>query len=236
MNKNIHWIVNGLLGLAVLVLYILHFSAGGSPSQSTDQSTGSTSKQAQEETTPSAFSTADTSAEQGDTVSVMGDRNSPESNALPNSVFVNIERMDQEYKFIVDSRNQLDAKAKKLDKSLLEWRKNLEKEAMEAQKKYQEGNLSEEELVKVQQKLMADQQEFMKYSDEKSGELMQQREQLNQRMFDNIGHFLKGFAGKRNIQFVFAYDDQGAGGILYADPSRDVTDEVIQGLNKKYGK
>jgi outer membrane protein len=56
----------------------------------------------------------------------------------------------------------------------------------------------------------------------------------NRSVIENIMSYLKDYSKDKNIQFILSY---GFGGnLLYYDPSLDITDEILAGLNEKYLK
>ena len=72
------------------------------------------------------------------------------------------------------------------------------------------------------------QNEIAKLQQSGDNQLMQSQKQLN----DSIDNFLKDYAAKNHYDVIL----KKAAATLYINPSLDVTDEVIEGLNKRYTK
>ena len=81
---------------------------------------------------------------------------------------------------------------------------------------------------KYQQMMQNAQNEIAKLQQSGDNQLMQSQKQLN----DSIDNFLKDYAAKNHYE----KKKKKAAATLYINPSLDVTDEVIEGLNKRYTK
>lgn len=238
MNTTLQWIINGTLVVAVIILFVL-YSSKESGQEPTAHPSIENAQELPERPLLEEEQEDTQEPEELEMSEVENDNDASTTSAASKgiegtAVYVDIAKLDEEYNFIVDARAKLDKRATDLERRLELRRKTLETKAMEAQQKLQAGELGEEEALTLQNELMAEQQQFYQYADEQSQSIMVEREELNRQMLSNVSTYLEDYAKRNDLQLVFAYDQGGVGGILYADPSLNVTGEVIKGLNKKY--
>jgi outer membrane protein len=75
--------------------------------------------------------------------------------------------------------------------------------------------------------------ELQQYSQQKQAELGQEQAKKNEELYNNIRDYISKTNKVNKYEFVLGYSKVG-GGILFADPSVDVTNKIIEGLNKEY--
>ena len=68
-------------------------------------------------------------------------------------------------------------------------------------------------------------QEFTKEQDEKSAEYTSQ-------IWQRINEYIKAYGDENGYTFI--YGAQGSGSIMYADETKNVTDEIVKFMNAKY--
>ena len=61
----------------------------------------------------------------------------------------------------------------------------------------------------------------------------QEQAKKNEELYNNIREYISKTNKANKYEFVLGYSKVG-GGILFADPSVDVTNKIIEGLNKEY--
>lgn len=97
--------------------------------------------------------------------------------------------------------------------------------------KYQNNQYNENsynaDMQKYQQMQQNAQNEMAKLQQNNANQLQQSQKQVN----DSIENFLKDYAKKNNYDLILR-----KAATFYVNPSLDVTDEVIEGLNKRYTK
>lgn len=97
--------------------------------------------------------------------------------------------------------------------------------------KYQNNQYNEAsynaDMQKYQQMQQNAQNELAKMQESSANQMQQSQKQLN----DSIDNFLKDYAVKNHYDVILK---KGAG--FYFNPNLDITDEVIEGLNKRYTK
>lgn len=91
-----------------------------------------------------------------------------------------------------------------------------------------ERALREDELGRLQQQIMAEGQELQNLA-------AAQNQQMSIQLEDSLISFFQGFAPQVNADLILSTNTLGSN-ILYIDPSLDVTNKALQGLNDRYNK
>ncbi len=92
---------------------------------------------------------------------------------------------------------------------------------------YASENAYKADVQKYQQMEQNAQNEMAKLQQNSANQMQQSQKQLN----DSIHNFLNDYAKKNNYDMILFKSATG-----YINPSLEVTDEVIEGLNKRYTK
>lgn len=198
--------LNAVLLVAVAVLYFLHFNQPDSAAQKAAVSVGVHSNN------PNPLGS----------VLASGTGN--------NIVFVNTDTLLEHYNFFTSTKSQLESRGKRLETELQGRMMKLEKEYETARSKVQQGTMSNSLMQETEKDLMRKQQELAAYKDEQAGKLMEEEKKINIQLNDNIRNFLKVYGKENGYKYVLGMS--GAGGILYANDSLDITSHVLDGLNK----
>lgn len=99
------------------------------------------------------------------------------------------------------------------------------------QKYKNNGYLSEESFKADQDRLMKMQNDAQSYLAGKEREMTNALQQMQIQLMDSLNNFLTDYAKQKGYDMVLRKS-----ATLYIDPAYDVTEEVIEGLNKRYNK
>lgn len=146
------------------------------------------------------------------------------------TVYVDIGRLMQEYKGMKDARAEYEKKAAQweanADTLISEWQNELmlyEKERSSMTKKERE---LKEELLRNKQQQIKQYREAIKLK-------MQDEDQaLTQNVINAINDYIAEYGKKYGYTFILGAN--GSGNIAYASENRNITDKIIEGLNKEY--
>lgn len=191
MNTNTSLIWNGILTLAVVVLYFLHFSGGGS----------------------NGFSGADSTGVGGRRI-----------------VYVQVDSLLKNYNYFDDTRKELESKRYQLENDLANRGRSLENEIQFFQQRAQTMTLDQARATEAQ--LGKKQQDLIAYRDRSAQTLAQEEADKNNELYDLIYQYIEKYNKDNEYEYVLGYSK--GGGILFADPALNVTDKMIEGLNKEY--
>ncbi len=217
-------ILNVVLGIAVAVLYYLHFST--KPQAKYTEVESETSKKI--ETNP-----------EEDTLAIMEDTIPAgpimEINNIAGKIaYIDLEEFYGKYEFYKQGVKNIERSIENKQNQLMGKQKALEEEFM----KYQQTapTLSENYRKTKEQQLMEQEQELYKLRDE----LQQQQEteftNFNTSLLKKVDDYLKDLSKKKQYDYVFTYTKGGPSIMVYAKDSLDITQEVLEGLNKAYKK
>lgn len=144
-------------------------------------------------------------------------------------VYVDSGKLMAGYKGMVEAR-------KEYDKKRSVWQANIDtltNDVQNAIKKYskdlalgtdKEKQLSKE-LIQSKQKGLMDYQNAIKQN------ASQEEDRLNQEVFSTVNAFLMRYGKKNGYKMILIASN---GNIAYADPSMEITDKIVEELNKEY--
>lgn len=154
------------------------------------------------------------------------------SNAtMQHIAYVNSDSLLFNYDYYKSTIKELEEKRKKLETDISGRARTLENEAVSYQQKGKNMTLEQAQLT--EQNLYRKQQELMQYRDRVSQQLAQEEQTKIEELYSNITEYLKEYTKDKPYRLVLGYSR--GGGILFADNSLEITDEVLTGLNKQYG-
>ena len=118
-------------------------------------------------------------------------------------------------------RNQLNTKGQALQNAMIAF-----------QKKAQSGGFaSQAEAEKAQKNLQSQQQALQSFQSKIEGEMAKATENYQKKLREDLNTFLKEYNADGRYKVIIS---KSGDNVLYADPSVDITNDVIEGLNKAY--
>jgi outer membrane protein len=82
------------------------------------------------------------------------------------------------------------------------------------------------------QLLQTKQQQVADYQKATNDKATQEDNQMTKEVLDEVNLFIKDYGKKKGLRIILAATDYG--NIAYAKEGIDITDEILEGLNKKY--
>lgn len=145
--------------------------------------------------------------------------------------FVNSDTIMEHYGLVKNMKDSLEAKQAVAEASFTAQQAAFESSVLDYQKKMQANELSIAEATQTE-KLLTQQQEYLyTLNEELTTELANEELKLNTMLQDSIMNFLKRYNKKYNFDYILGFAP--GSGILYANDSLDITDDVLEGLNKE---
>lgn len=192
--KNLSLILNGVLAIAVIYLYVLHFNGS---------------------TKPSAAGTASTTSFDG---------------PIPKIAYVNSDTLLANYDYFKDKQAALEKKATQLQSEYENRAKGLQSEISTFQRTA--GQMTINQAKAAEEDLRKKQQNLMQYQQNLSSQLMQEESKVNEELYQNVSEYLKELGKNKDFEVVLTYTK--GSGVLYADDSLDITQQVLADLNERY--
>ncbi len=170
-----------------------------------------------------------------------GQTNQPAGNATvdsgsgeqPSVVFINTDSLLLKYEY---AKVLIDVIMKKEESSRTDFNQKyriFQQDAMEFQRKVQNnGFLSMERAQAEEQRLGKAERDLQELNNRLSNELMREQERINRELRDTLQSFLKTYSVKQNYKLVLS--NTLGDNVLYNVPGADITNAVVENLNKRY--
>lgn len=147
-------------------------------------------------------------------------------------VYVNSDSVAHKYKLFKELKDDLERKQNKAESEIATKMKALETEIADFQQKASEGKFSQTEGEAKQNELMKKQDELLKRKDKLAEQLIKDQQNTNEKLFDKVSAILKQHNEAKKYNYILEYTK--GSGILLADSTLDITNEVIELLNNDY--
>ena len=145
-------------------------------------------------------------------------------------VYVDINKLLEGYKRTKVVRAEFETKAKTLnanvDSLMADWQKELKAYEKERPK------MTKKELELKQQLLSNKQQQVNNYQQAIQKQIQEEDQKVTQTVINDINDYVTEFGKQRNYKIIFGAT--GGGNIMYANESTDLTEKVLEGLNKEF--
>ena len=149
-------------------------------------------------------------------------------------VYINIDSVNEKYEMVKILKDTLEAEQQKQEVIFNNRQKALENKAANFEKNYSSGSLTPQQAQYAQQSLQEEstrlQRDYSNYMEDFQARYAAALEQ----MADSLNAAAKRVNATYNASYIFTYQDGGQ--LLYADPAHDITNEVIDELNKSFKK
>jgi outer membrane protein len=145
-------------------------------------------------------------------------------------VYVQVDSLLTNYDFFDDTRKELESKRYQLENDLANRGRSLENEIKFFQQRAQTMTLDQARSTEAQ--LGQKQQELVAYRDRSAQTLAQEEADKNGELYDLIYSYIEKYNKDNNYEYVLGYTK--GGGILFADSTLNITQKMVDGLNKEY--
>lgn len=150
-------------------------------------------------------------------------------------VYVNMDRILQEYDMANDLSSALSAKQQGIEQDLNRRGSKIERDGKEFQDKVNKGLMTQSTAEIQYNKLQNDQAVFQNYYAQKSQEMQEEAYVTNNKIMDAIGQFLKKYNEEKGYAMILVTSGELLSiPVACADSTLNITDDVVAGLNKEY--
>jgi outer membrane protein len=146
--------------------------------------------------------------------------------------YVNIDTIIFKFDMFADRRQDLMAKQKNAEAELNSKGGLYEKGAKDYQDKVNKGLITRATAAQMEQALVQQQQELVSLRDKLQSDLMEEEQVMNRQILEYITKFLVESKSEYNYQYILGKSFGGV--VLYSDTASDITQKVLDALNKKY--
>lgn len=157
------------------------------------------------------------------------------TNAATSSVaVVDIDTLADKCDYCKDGQKALEAKKNALTKQFNAKTQSLQNAVINFQKKAQAGQFtSQQEAQKQQAALQKQQQDLQAFQERIERDLAKAQQEYQDKLRKDLNTFLKEYNKDGRFKVIIS---KSGDNVLYTDPSVDITNDVIEGLNKSYKK
>lgn len=154
------------------------------------------------------------------------------SNGGAKIAYVEVDSLMTQYKFCKEYSLILQKKSNNARGTLTAKGKQLQTAAANFQQKLQSnGFASREQAESVQATLQRQQQDLQELENRLGSELQAETDKYNNALRDSLQNFLKEYNKSKKYDLILS---KAGDNILYAGKALDITQDVINGLNKRY--
>jgi outer membrane protein len=204
--KNLSLILNGVLAIAVAILYYLHFSQ---PKQVTTVKT----------------------PEGKDTIVAVEPVVEAEESEVPSSgiLYVDIDTINLKYNYIKTQKAAMEKQGAQAEATLKAKAKVLQDEIMAYQKKAQAGELTQQQAQSIEKGLGEKQQALALQEQKLSDQLIEKTNKIQEELNKRMKKELKVYLDQYKADYILGYTE-GAN-ILLTNPKLNITSQVLKKLN-----
>jgi len=166
-----------------------------------------------------------------------GNRKSEKPGPVTNSTaqgiaYINIDSVIFKFDMFHDKREDLMTKQKSAEAELNSKGSLYEKGAKDYQEKVSKGLVTRATAAEMEQALLQQQQELVSLRDKLQSNLMEEEQVMNRQIIEYITKYLDENKTEFNYQYIFGKSFGSV--VLYGDPGLDITQKVLDAINKKY--
>jgi outer membrane protein len=146
--------------------------------------------------------------------------------------YINIDSVIFKFDMFLDRRNDLMAKQKSAEAELNSKGTQYQKDVKDYQDKANKGLITRASAAQVEQSLGQQQQELVTLRDKLQSNLVDEEQVMNRQILEYITKFLAENRADYNYQYILGKSFGSV--VLYGDNSLDITQKVLDAINKKY--
>lgn len=165
------------------------------------------------------------------------EENKAATEVAPNGLkiaYVEVDSLMKKYEYCKDFTKEMEKKGENIRATLASKERALQAKAAEMQKKYESNQFTTKaELEQAQMQLAKQQQDLQALNERLMTSFNEEQAKFNTSMRDSIQSFLKQYNKTKKFDYVLS---KAGDNILVANSKYDITNEVINGLNKRYKK
>lgn len=147
-------------------------------------------------------------------------------------VYVNIDSVIFNFDMFTDRRDELMTKQKNAEAELNSKGTQYEKGVKDYQDKVNKGLVTRATAAQMEQGLLQQQQELVTLRDKLQSNLVEEEQVMNRQILEYITKFIEENKSDYNYQFILGKSFGGP--VLYSNNSLDLTQKLLDALNKKY--
>lgn len=158
--------------------------------------------------------------------------NAPSAATGMNIAFIYGDTVNNRYQFLIDAEAELESERKRIDRRLQNKLGEAEKRAGELQR--QAPTMTQNQMQEAQLELQNLDLEMQQYQERLAADFRKREVELQKEYVEKVNSFLEEYNADGTYDMVLNF--QQGGNLLWIKDSYNITDEVVEGLNKAYEK
>ncbi len=161
-----------------------------------------------------------------------GEKNAPAAGSI---VYLQLDSVVNSYDMFNDLKSELEEKVQKIQNELQAKGRDFQKAANDFTNKINKGLLTQAEAQERNQVLTNRQADLQNLTAQKEAEIQEEQAVMFNKVMDAIQTYIAKYNQEKKFAMILTTTD-AATTVLTADPTLDITAEVIEGLNNEYVK
>lgn len=147
-------------------------------------------------------------------------------------VYVRMDSLMNSYGLYIDLGAEFSKKQQQVQKELESKSRSLENQVKDYQEKAQKGLITTYQARSTEESLQKKQQEILAYRDKIMNDLAQEEAVISSKITEAVMSYIKEYNAEKKYSMII--QTMGGTPVLLADPSLDITKEILDELNKRY--
>ncbi|PIE84228.1 MAG: hypothetical protein CSA07_03245 [Bacteroidia bacterium] len=144
--------------------------------------------------------------------------------------WVSLDTVIQSYDYYFELEKELKTLTEQAEKRVKTKGQALEKRIAKFQDDMQKGLMLRSEAQKMQETLAQEQQGFLAYQQQEQQRVVEEEQVRLRKVQNAITEYVARYNQTKGYSYIFSVP------MLYADPAQNITQEVIDGLNREYAQ
>ena len=146
--------------------------------------------------------------------------------------FVNIDSVIYKFDMFYDRRNDLMSKQKSAEAELNSKASQFDRNTKDYQDKINKGLVTRAQAAEIEKSLYTQQQELQSLQTSLQNNLLEEEQVMQRQLIEYITSYLEANKAQYNYQYILGKSFGSV--VLYGDKGLDITQRVIDAINKKY--
>ena len=152
-------------------------------------------------------------------------------------VFFNIDKVMEGYDMANDLRSVVETKVSGIQAEIDRRGNKLQKDINDFQNKIEKGLLTRSVAEVQQEKLQKQQNDYQQFVMKKQNEMAEEQQVMLNQIADAIAEYVKEYNAEKNFAMILTTSgDILSAPVVVGNPTLDITDELLKGLNEAYVK
>ena len=168
----------------------------------------------------------------GETEGDVSETSQIQSIVLGDIVYVDIDVLTENYLMTQDLEATLEEKADRFQADFQNRQRRFQQQVTDLQNRAQRGLETQRRLNEMGEQLAQEEQTLMQFFENSRNELAEEQMVMQRQILQAIMDYLEEYNKERGYKYILG--NAFGSNILFADPSLNITEEVLEGLNAKY--